>query len=117
MPSASVKAYLRPDGGLSVHVRTAREIIEDAAAHASPTLAKDIRALERLLDPASVNRFERKRDELARGWLAKNLGNTGAARLIAEAKGTDPESERRAIRRERKRWDKKVKPRPGTRRD
>ena len=53
----------------------------------------------------------------ARGWLAKNLGNSAAARLIAKAKGTDPESERRAIRRERKRWDKKVNPHPATRRE
>ena len=117
MASASVKAYLRPNGGLSVRVRTVQEIIEDAAANASPALAKDIRALKWLLDPASVNRFERKREEMARGWLAKNLGNSAAARLIAKAKGTDEESERRAIRRERKRWDKKVKTHPGTRRD
>ena len=106
MARASVKLYPHPGGGYALRVRTVRDIIEDLAAGASPALAADLRALEALLPPAAVNRFERDRDKLMHGCLAKNLGNTKAAGLIAEAKGQDPETVRTALRRDRKRWDK-----------
>ena len=106
MARASVIGYPRPGGGYALRVRTVRDIIEDAAAGASPALAADLRALEALLDPGAVNRFERDRDKLMHGCLAKNLGNSKAARLIAKAKGQDRETVRKALRRDRKRWDK-----------